>query len=122
MQMNRFLGGILVGLGLGGVIALLIIVMRNEEMQRQLQARYEGLRGALPSGEQMKQTGQQVAGRVSQVAGQLKESAQQAVSKVRESGGDSGDLAQQSSGEVQQAEQDVAGTLEQATPSAQQDE
>ena len=85
--MNRLLGGILVGLGLGVGIALgIVVVLRNEEMRRQLRACYEDLRKSLPDREQLKQTGQQAASRVSQTAGQLKESAQQAATKVREAG------------------------------------
>jgi len=81
--MNRLLGGILVGLGLGVDIALVIVVMRNEEMRRRLRTRYEDLRKSLPDGEQLKLTWQQVAARASGTAGQLKESAQQSATKVQ---------------------------------------
>jgi len=82
--MSHLLRGVLIGLGISIGIGVLVALMRNDEMRRQLRVRYEGLRNSLLDSEQLNQTGQQVAGRVSRAAGQLKESAQQAVTKVRE--------------------------------------
>src|SRR5437588_13030408 len=113
-EMSRLLRGVLIGLGISVGIALFIALMRNEEMRRQLRARYEGLRRSLPDSELLKQTGRQVAERVSQTASQLKESAQQAATKVRETVSAPGDLAKQSASEVHQTGQDVADDIDQS--------
>ncbi len=120
--MSRLLKGILIGFGIGIGIALFIALMRSEEMRHQLRTRYDGLRKFLPESEQLKQSGQQVAERVSQTASKLKESAQQVVTKVRETGSTPGDIAQQSAGEVKQTGQDIVGTIDETTKSMQQGE
>ena len=114
--MNSFVKGILVGVGIGLVVA----PMRGDEMRRLLSERFEEMRGYLPENEQMNQYVQQVTDRVSQTSSDLKDYAQQAVSKVKETGGNLGDLAQQATTTVKQTGQDVASTTKQAASSAKQ--
>jgi len=76
--MGRFLNGLLIGVGIG----LLVAPMKGEEMQRMVRQRLDDLRGSLPDTEQLKQTGQQVATRASQTASTLKDAAQSTATKV----------------------------------------
>ena len=73
--MGRFLNGVMVGIGIG----LLIAPMRGEEMQRLVRQRYEQLRSNLPEKEQLKQASQQVAAGLSQTASVAKDVAQQSM-------------------------------------------
>jgi gas vesicle protein len=114
--MNSFVKGILVGVGIGLVVA----PMRGDEMRRLLSERFEEMRGYLPENEQVNQYVQQVSDRVSQTSSGLKDYAQQAVSKVKETGGNLGDLAQKATSSVKQTGQDVANTTKQAASSAKQ--
>ncbi len=116
--MGRFLNGVLVGVGIG----ILVAPMRGEEMRRLVRERFEELRGSLPENEQLKQAGQQVTSRVSQTGSNLKDYAQQATSKVKETGSTLGDQAQQSASEVKQTGQDIASTTKQTTRSVKQGE
>lgn len=96
--MGRFLNGVLVGIGIG----LLIAPMKGEEMRRQVRESFQELQRSMPDNEQLKQAGQQMAAGVSQTANQMKDSAQQATSQVK------------------QTEQDVASTTKQTTSSIKQ--
>lgn len=124
--MGRFLNGVLVGIGIG----LLVAPLKGEEMRRLMSQRYEELRSSLPDNEQLKQAGQQVASSASQTASKVKDYAQQAASQVKAAGSNVGDLAQQASREVKNSAQDVASTTKQtatsikqtATPSHQEEE
>src|SRR5438105_3137727 len=78
MTMGRFLNGLLIGVGIG----MLVAPMKGEEMQRLARERLDQLRGSLPDKEQLKQTGQQVADRASQTASTLKDAAQQTATKL----------------------------------------
>lgn len=109
--MGRFLNGVLIGLGIG----LLVAPMRGEEMRRLVRERIEELRGSLPENEQLKQAAQQATSRVSQTGSKLKDYTQQAASQVKETGSTLGDLAQQSASEVKQTGQDIASTTKQTT-------
>src|SRR5947207_1549020 len=100
--MGRFFNGLLIGAGIG----LLIAPMRGEEMRRVLSERFQELQGSLPQNEQLSQYTQQVSGRVSQAGSTLKDYAQQAASKMKDTGNALGDLAQQSVNEVKQTSQD----------------
>lgn len=111
--MKRFVRGMLVGVGIG----LLVAPMRGEDMRRLLRERFEEFRGYLPQNEQLNQYAQQVSDRVSQTSSNLKDYAQQAVSKVKETGSTLGTLAQQSASEVKQTGQDVADTTKQTAQS-----
>ena len=114
--MKRFIRGVLVGVGIG----LLIAPMRGEEMRRMLAERFSELRGYLPENEQLNQYAQQVSDRVSQTGSNLKDYAQQAVSKVKETGNTLGDLAQKATSDVKQTGQDVADTTKQTAQSVKQ--
>src|SRR5438093_718548 len=114
--MNSFVKGILVGVGIGLVVA----PMRGDEMRRLLSERFDEMRGYLPENEQMNQYVQQVTDRVSQTSSDLKGYAQQAASKVKETSGSLSDLAQQATSSVKQTGQAVADTTKQAASSAKQ--
>lgn len=88
--MNNFLKGVLVGAGIG----LLVAPMRGEEFRNLLAQRFAELRGSLPQNEQLSQYTQQVSNTMSQSAGNLKDYAQQAVSTVKNSASNLGDIAQ----------------------------
>ena len=114
--MKRFITGLLLGLGIG----LLIAPMRGEETRRQLAERFAEMRGYLPENEQFNDYVQQVTGRVSQTGSNLKDYAQQAVSKVKDTGSALGELGQKASADVKQAGQDVVDTTKQTVQSAKQ--
>jgi gas vesicle protein len=114
--MNKFVKGILVGVGIG----LFVAPVSGKEMRNRLKERFQEMRGYLPENEQMSQYVRQVSKRVSQTGSDLKDYAQQAVSKVKETGGDLGELAQQATSTVKQTSQDVVGTTKQAVTSAKQ--
>jgi gas vesicle protein len=111
--MGRFVNGVLLGVGVG----LLIAPMRGEEMQRLLRERYEQLRSNLPEKEQVMQAGQQVAANLSQTASTLKGAAQQAASKVQDTGGALGNMAQQTAQQVKQTGQNTLNATRQAAQS-----
>jgi gas vesicle protein len=96
--MGRFLNGVIVGIGIG----LLVAPVKGEEMRRQVRESFQELQTRMPDNEQLKQAGQQMAAGVSQTASQVKNYAQQATSQVKQSG------------------QDVASTAQQTTPSMKQ--
>jgi gas vesicle protein len=130
--MNNFFKGLLVGVGVGLVVA----PMRGEEMRRLLAQRIQDARGYLPENGQVNHYVNQVSDRVSQASSDLKGYAQQAAGIVKDSSGNLSDLAQQAASKVkdtgsslsnvaqqatartQQAGQDVADTTKQATSSA----
>ncbi|MBX5458943.1 MAG: YtxH domain-containing protein [Thermogemmatispora sp.] len=104
--MNNFFRGVLVGVGIG----LLIAPMRGEEMRRLLGERLQQLRGYLPDNEQLNEYMQQVSSRVSQTAGNVKEYARQAATRVRDTAEELGSLTQKSA-------QDVSETARSLKPS-----
>src|SRR5215471_6633415 len=101
--MGRFFRGLLIGAGIG----MLIAPMRGEEMRRLISERYADLVNSLPDSWQLKQAGQQLASGVSQTANTVKDYTQQAASRVKNTGSDLSDLAQQAK---QQASQQVKQT------------
>src|SRR2546421_10045505 len=112
--MNSFVKGVLVGIGIGLVVA----PMRGDEMRRLLSERFQEMRSYLP--EDANQYVQQVTNRVSQTSSDLKGYAQQAASRVKETSSSLGNLAQQATSTVKQTSQDVADTTKQAASSAKQ--
>ena len=80
--MNRWVTGLLIGVGVGVLTGSVILVMREKKTQRFLRERWQQVRGALPEPEHVQQYAQQVADRVSQTAGDVKDTAQQAMKKV----------------------------------------
>jgi gas vesicle protein len=114
--MKRFITGLLLGLGIG----LIVAPMRGEETRRQLAERFAEMRGYLPENEQFNDYVQQVSDRVSQTSSNLKDYAQQAVSKVKDTGSTLGDLGQKAGTDVKQAGQDVVDTTKQTVKSVKQ--
>ena len=114
--MRRFFTGLLLGLGIG----LLIAPVSGEETRRQLAERFAEWRGYLPENEQLNQYMQQVSERVSQTSNNLKDYAQQAVSKVKDTGSSLGELGQKAGSDVMQAGQDVVETTKQTVQSSKQ--
>ena len=114
--MKGFITGLLLGLGVG----ILIAPMRGEETRRQLAERFAEMRGYLPENEQLNDYVQQVSDRVSQTSSNLKDYAQQAVSKVKDTGSTLGELSQKASADVKQAGQDVVDTTKQTVKSVRQ--
>lgn len=112
--MGRFINGLLLGAGIG----LLIAPMRGEEMRRMLGERFQELQGYLPENGQLNQYAQQVSGQVSQASSNLKGYAQQAASKMKDTGSVLGGLAQQSAGEVRQTGQAVVDATKQTVGAA----
>src|ERR1017187_8141578 len=108
--MKNFVKGVLVGVGIG----LLVAPMRGEETRRLLGQRLQELRGYLPENEQVNLYMEQVSNRVSQAGSNLGDLAQQATSKVKDTGSSLGNLAQQATSTVKQTGQDVADTTKQA--------
>ncbi|HEX6484480.1 MAG TPA: hypothetical protein VF043_37020 [Ktedonobacteraceae bacterium] len=91
--MNRRITGLLMA-----VIAVgtsLIVLLRAEKPRRFLQARVEQARGALPGSKQVRKSAQQVATRVSHLAGDAKGTTEQAMNKVKHTGSDLAEKAKQ---------------------------
>jgi len=116
--MKGFVRGVLVGVGVG----LLIAPMTGEEMRRQLAQRAAKMRSYLPedANAQLSQYTQQITERVSQTGSNLKGYAQQAATKVKETGTTLGDLAQKATSDVKQTAQDTADITKQSVASAKQ--
>ena len=91
--MNRKIAGLLMAVVAVGTS--LIVLLRAEKPRRFLQARIEQVRGALPEPEQVRQSAQQVATRVSHLAGGAKGTTQQAMDKVKQTGSDLAEKAKQ---------------------------
>ncbi|HLI88094.1 MAG TPA: YtxH domain-containing protein [Ktedonobacteraceae bacterium] len=117
--MNSFMKGVLVGVGIG----LLVAPMKGEEMRRMLGQRLGELRGYLPENVQLDQLGQytqQVSDRVAQTAGNLKGYAQQAASTMRNTAGSLSSIGKNAASDVKQTGQDVADTTRRAANSTTQ--
>ena len=114
--MRKFVTGLLLGLGIG----LLVAPMRGEETRRQLADRFAEMRGYLPENEQFNEYVNQVSGHVSQASSNLKDYAQQAVSTVKDTGSTLGELGQKAGTDVKQAGQGVVDTTKQTVKSVRQ--
>jgi hypothetical protein len=75
VDMGKFLRTILIGVGIG----LLIAPMPGQEMRRRLSERFQALLGSLPQNEQLNQYTQRVFGRTTPTEGQLKDVADTAM-------------------------------------------
>lgn len=106
LQMNNFVKGVLLGVGVG----LLVAPMRGEEMRRLISDRASEMRGYLPENEQLDTYKQQVTDRVSQTASNLKDYAQQAAFTVKSSASNLGTIGQNAASEVKNTSKDVAST------------
>lgn len=113
--MNRFVTGLLIGAGIG----LLIAPMRGEEMRQMLSERFQQLRDSLPENAQLNEYVSQVSDRMTQAGSNLRNYAQQATSVAKDAGSSLGNIAKRSAGEVQQTGQDVASTTKRAAQQAQ---
>lgn len=114
MKINNFLKGVLVGVGIG----LLIAPMKGEETRRKIMERAGEFRGYLPENEQLQQYTQQVSQSVSKTAGHLKGYAQQATSTVKSTADKLGNIAQKAGEDVSQTGQDIAQKTKHAVKSA----
>ncbi|GCE46684.1 gas vesicle protein [Thermosporothrix hazakensis] len=116
--MNNFFKGLLVGVGVG----MLIAPMRGEEMRKMLSERFEELRGQLPENEQIALYKQRVTERVSQTADNLKSYAKQAGSTVKQTASNLKNTAQKAGEDVKSTGRDVTQETKEtikATPSQQ---
>ncbi len=114
--MNNFVKGVLVGVGIG----LLVAPMRGEETRRVLSQRFQELRGYLPENDQVNLYMSQVSSRVSQASSDLGDLAQQAAGKVKDTGSSLGDLAQQAAGKVKDTGNSLGNLAQQATSTVKQ--
>jgi len=119
--MNRFVKGMLLGIGIG----LLVAPMRGEEMRRKIGERLQQCRGYLPEQEQMDLYKRQITDRVSQTTDSLKGYAQQAASTVKTSAKSTAsnlsEIAQNAASNIRQTGKDVAGTTRETVNSAKTD-
>lgn len=97
--MKRYQQGILLGVVLSALIAVAIALVTSEERRRQLSHRLEELRKALPDGEQLKHSAQEVA------------------SKAREAGSNLGDQVQASASKLSQRTQEMVSAAQQTAAS-----
>lgn len=114
--MGNFRKGLLVGVGLG----LLMAPMRGQEMRHLVSERVQKLRGYLPDNAQLNQYIPQITDRVTQTASTLKGSAEQVASQVKNTAGNLSNLAPQASSNVKQVAKDVADTTRQGAMPTQQ--
>jgi gas vesicle protein len=80
--MKRWVIGLLIGGGVGVVVGLLVLLLRNEKARRLVEERLHQLRDAVPEPEQVQKLAQQMTDRVSQAASDARDTAQQAMKKV----------------------------------------
>jgi gas vesicle protein len=113
--MNKFVKGLLVGVGVG----LLVAPMRGEELRKLVGERVNELRGHLPQNEQIEAYKQQIGDRVSQTAGTLKGYAQQAASTVKSTASNLSEIAQNAASSVRSTGRDIAETTREAVNSSQ---
>ncbi len=111
--MKRFMIGLLIGAGIG----LLIAPVTGEEMRRLLAERIQEMRGYLPENVPLNEYVSQVSDRVSQTGSNLRGYAQQATSMVKDTGSNLGDLARRAADEVKQTGKDMAATTRQTARS-----
>jgi gas vesicle protein len=119
--MNRFVKGMLLGLGIG----LLVAPMRGEEMRTKIGERLQQFKGYLPENEQMDLYKQQISERVSQTTDSLKGYAQQAASSVKTSAKSTAsnlsEIAQNAASTIKQTGRDVTDTTKETVNSAKTD-
>jgi hypothetical protein len=91
--MNRRITGLLMAVVAVGTS--MIVLLRAEKPRRFLQARVGQVRGALPGSQQVRQSAQQIATRVSHLASDAKGTTGQAMNKVKQTGSDLAEKAKQ---------------------------
>lgn len=104
--MNKFVQGLLFGIGIG----LLIAPMRGEELRKLVGERANELRGYLPQNEQIEAYRQRISDRVNQTADTLKNYAQQASTTMKSTAGNLGDIAQNAASSIKSSGRDIADT------------
>lgn len=113
--MKNFTKGVLLGVGIG----LLIAPLSGKETRRLLAERAQEWRNSLPRDSRLNQYISQVSERVSETGENLRGYAEQAVSKAKDTGSSLGYKAMQSSqemaGKAKQAGQDIAGKARQSS-------
>ena len=116
--MNRFVKGMLLGIGIG----LLVAQMRGEEMRRKIGERIQQFRGYLPENEQLDLYKRQITERVSQTTDSLKGYAQQAASTVKTSAKSTASnlsgIAQNAASTIKQTGRDATDTTRETVNSA----
>jgi predicted flap endonuclease-1-like 5' DNA nuclease len=112
--MGSFLRGILIGLGLG----VLVAPMRGQEMRRLLSERFQEMRGYLPEKTELNQYTQQISERTTQTASTLKEYASQATVQVKDTASNLGSIAQQASSSVKDTASSLGNVAQQASSDA----
>jgi uncharacterized membrane-anchored protein YhcB (DUF1043 family) len=113
--MNNFTKGLLVGVGIG----LLVAPMRGEELRKLVGERVNEMRGYLPENEQLEAYRQEVSGHVSRTASTLKDYAQQAASTMKSTASSLGEIAQNAASSVKSSGKDIADTTKEAVNSSQ---
>jgi gas vesicle protein len=117
LDVNNFVKGILVGVGVG----LLVAPLSGQETRRVLRERYDEWRDSLPEDSRVNQYANQVSERVSQTKENLQQYAEQAVSAVKDKSNTLGNKAQQYAGQAVSKVKDTGNTLsDKAQQSAQQ--
>ncbi|GCF10568.1 YtxH domain-containing protein [Dictyobacter arantiisoli] len=111
--MNNFVKGILVGVGVG----LIIAPMKGDQMRKLVSERFGELRGYLPENEQLDVYKSQVTDRVTQTAGNLKDYAQQAATTVKSSANNLSNIAQNAGSTLKSSGKDIADTTKDAVNS-----
>jgi len=91
--MNRWLKGLLIGVGVGIVSTVIVLVLRGEKPRRFLQARLQQVLVVLPEREQVQRYAQQATTRVSQIADSAKGTVLETMKKVKRSESDVGEIA-----------------------------
>jgi len=119
--MNRFTKGMLLGIGIG----LLVAPMRGEELRNKIGERLQQYKGCLPERSQLDLYKQQISERVSQTTDSLKGYAQQAASTVKTSAkstaGNLSEIAQNAASTIRQTGRDTAATTRETVNSAKTD-
>lgn len=108
--MGSLIRGILVGIGLGFLIA----PMRGQEMRRLLSQRFQELRNSLPEGSQVNQYTQQISQSATEGASSLKNYAQQATAQVKETASSLGNIAQQAASSAKDTASNLGGIAQNA--------
>jgi gas vesicle protein len=105
--LNNFTKGILVGVGVG----LLVAPLSGKETRDLLRRRFNEWRDSLPEDSLVNQYMAQVSDKMSQAKGNLQGYAQQAVNKVKDTGNAWSDKAQQYAGQAVDKVKDTSSTL-----------
>jgi len=119
--MNKFAKGMLLGLGIG----LLVAPMRGEELRRRIGERVQQCKNSLPEKEHLDLYKRQISERVSQTTDSLKSYAQQAASTVKTSAQSTAsnlsEIAQNAASNLRQTSKDTANITRDTIDSAKKD-